>query len=110
MDGLAIRVPTPNVSLTDLTCNTEKDGTVESVNDAFKKASQENLKGILQYLTEPLVSKDFYGSTYSCIFDAELTKVMANSKLVKIMGWYDNEWAYSCRVVDLCEYIIKKGL
>ena len=110
MDGLAIRVPTPDVSLTDLTCIVEKDATVESVNEAFKKASETNLKGILQYLTEPLVSRDFYGSTYSCIFDAELTKVIANSKLVKIMGWYDNEWAYSCRVVDLCEYIIKKGL
>ena len=109
MDGLAIRVPTPDVSLTDLTCIIEKDATAESVNEAFKKASQAELKGILQYLTEPLVSKDFYGSNYSCIFDAELTRVI-DGKLVKIMGWYDNEWAYSCRVVDLCDLIIKKGL
>lgn len=109
MDGLAIRVPTPNVSLTDLTCVTEKDTTVEEVNEAFKKASETNLKGILQYLTEPLVSKDMYGSNYSCIFDAELTRVI-DKTLVKVMGWYDNEWAYSMRVVDLCEYIIKKGL
>ena len=109
MDGLAIRVPTPDVSLTDLTCILEKDATVESVNEAFRKASETNLKGILQYLTEPLVSRDFYGSNYSCIFDAELTKVI-NGKLAKIMGWYDNEWAYSCRVVDLTEYIAKKGL
>jgi len=109
MDGLAIRVPTPDVSLTDLTCIVEKDATVEAVNAAFKKASEANLKGILQYLTEPLVSRDFYGSDYSCIFDAELTKVI-DGKLVKIMGWYDNEWAYSCRVVDLVEYVIKKGL
>jgi len=109
MDGLAIRVPTPDVSLTDLTCIVEKDVTVESVNDAFKKAAETNLKGILQYLTEPLVSKDFYGSNYSCIFDAELTKVI-DSRLVKILGWYDNEWAYSMRVVDLCEYIIKRGI
>jgi glyceraldehyde 3-phosphate dehydrogenase len=109
MDGLAIRVPTPDVSLTDLSCIVEKDATVESVNAAFKKAAESNLKGILQYLTEPLVSKDFYGSNYSCIFDAELTKVI-DGKLVKIMGWYDNEWAYSCRVVDLCDYIITKGL
>lgn len=109
MDGLAIRVPTPNVSLTDLTCIVEKDANVESVNDAFKKAAETNLKGILQYLTEPLVSRDFYGSNYSCIFDAELTKVI-DGKLVKIMGWYDNEWAYSCRVVELVEFIIKKGL
>lgn len=108
MDGFAIRVPTPNVSLTDLTCIIEKKATVDSVNEAFKKASQENLKGIIQYLTEPLVSRDFYGSTYSCIFDAELTKVI-DGELVKIMGWYDNEWAYSCRVVDLAEYIVKKG-
>ncbi|MFH0791350.1 MAG: type I glyceraldehyde-3-phosphate dehydrogenase [Candidatus Omnitrophota bacterium] len=109
LDGLAIRVPTPDVSLTDLTCVVEKDATVEAVNAAFKKASETNLKGILQYLTVPLVSKDFYGSDYSCILDAELTKVIDN-RLVKLMGWYDNEWAYSCRVVDLVEYIVKKGL
>jgi glyceraldehyde 3-phosphate dehydrogenase len=109
MDGLAIRVPTPNVSLTDLSCIVERDATVESVNAAFKAASEAGLKGILQYLTEPLVSRDFYGSNYSCIFDAELTKVI-DGKLVKVMGWYDNEWAYSMRVVDLCEYIFKKGI
>jgi len=109
MDGLAIRVPTPDVSLTDLSCVVEKDATAEAVNEAFKKASETSLKGILQYLTIPLVSKDFTGSSYSCIFDAELTKVI-DSKLVKVMGWYDNEWAYSCRVVDLAEFIVKKGL
>jgi len=109
LDGLAIRVPTPDVSLTDLTCIVEKEVTAELVNAAFKQASETGLKGILQYLTEPLVSKDFYGSDYSCIFDAELTKVV-EAKLVKIMGWYDNEWAYSCRVVDLAEFIVEKGL
>ena len=110
MDGLAIRVPTPDVSLTDLTCVIEKDASVESVNEAFKKASESSgLKGILQYLTEPLVSKDFYGSNYSCILDSGLTKVI-DARLVKVLGWYDNEWAYSCRVVDLCEYIIKCGI
>jgi len=109
LDGLAIRVPTPDVSLTDLTCILKKDATVESINEAFKKASETSLQGILQYLTEPLVSKDFYGSNFSCIFDAELTKVI-EGKLVKILGWYDNEWAYSCRVVDLAEFIVKKGL
>ncbi len=109
LDGLAIRVPTPDVSLTDLSCIIEKDASAESVNAAFKKASETNLQGILQYLDIPLVSRDFYGSNYSCIFDAELTKVI-DGKLVKIMGWYDNEWAYSLRVVDLCEYIVKKGL
>jgi glyceraldehyde 3-phosphate dehydrogenase len=109
LGGLAIRVPTPNVSLTDLTCIIEKDATIELVNAAFKKAAETNLKGILQYLTEPLVSHDFFGSSYSCIFDAELTRVIDN-RLVKIMGWYDNEWAYSVRVVDLCEYIVKRGI
>ena len=109
LDGLAIRVPTPDVSITDLTCIVEKDATVEAVNEKFKTASESSLKGILQYLMEPLVSKDFYGSSYSCIFDAELTKVI-DGRLVKIMGWYDNEWAYSCRVVDLCEYIVKRGI
>ncbi|MDD4900155.1 MAG: type I glyceraldehyde-3-phosphate dehydrogenase [Candidatus Omnitrophica bacterium] len=109
LDGLAIRVPTPDVSLTDLSCVVEKDTTAEAINAAFKQAAETSLKGILQYLTEPLVSKDFYGSNYSCIFDAELTKVI-DGKLVKVMGWYDNEWAYSCRVVDLADYIVKKGL
>ncbi len=109
MDGLAIRVPTPDVSLTDLSVVTEKETSVEEVNAAFKKAADSNLKGILQYLDVPLVSKDFVGSSYSCIYDAELTKVV-DKKLVKVMGWYDNEWAYSCRVVDLCDYIIEKGL
>ncbi len=109
LDGFAIRVPTPDVSLTDLTCVLEKDVTAEVVNEAYRKASETDLKGILQYLTEPLVSKDFYGSNYSCIFDAELTKVI-DGKLVKVLGWYDNEWAYSCRVVDLCEYIVKRGI
>ncbi|MFH1413898.1 MAG: type I glyceraldehyde-3-phosphate dehydrogenase [Candidatus Omnitrophota bacterium] len=109
LDGLAIRVPTPDVSITDLTCIVEKETTAEAVNVEFKKASEGSLKGILQYLTEPLVSRDFYGSNYSCIFDAELTKVIGGN-LVKVMGWYDNEWAYSVRVVDLCEYIIQKGL
>lgn len=109
MDGLAIRVPTPDVSITDLTCELEKETTVDAINSAFKKASETNLKGILQYLDTPLVSKDFYGSSFSCIFDSELTKVI-NGSFVKILGWYDNEWAYSLRVVDLVEYIISKGL
>ncbi|MFH1202681.1 MAG: type I glyceraldehyde-3-phosphate dehydrogenase [Candidatus Omnitrophota bacterium] len=109
LDGLAIRVPTPDVSLVDLTCILEKPTTVEEVNTVFKKASESKLKGILRYLEEPLVSKDFVGSTYSCIFDAELTKVL-DGTLVKILGWYDNEWAYSLRVVDLVEFVAKKGL
>ncbi len=109
MDGLAIRVPTPNVSLTDLTCEVEKEATVEAVNAAFKKVAQDSLKGILQYCDTPLVSKDFNGNRHSCIFDSELTRVIEN-RLVKILGWYDNEWGYSCRVVDLIKYIANKGL
>ena len=108
LDGLAIRVPTPNVSLTDLTCETEKDVDKDSINAAFKKSSQTNLKGILQYLEAPLVSKDFVGNPYSCIFDSELTRVIVPG-LVKVLGWYDNEWGYACRIVDLIEYIYKKG-
>ncbi|MFH1777790.1 MAG: type I glyceraldehyde-3-phosphate dehydrogenase [Candidatus Omnitrophota bacterium] len=108
LDGLAVRVPTPTVSLTDLVCAVEKETTKEEVNAAFKKAA-ENLKGILQYLDEELVSKDFTGNAHSCIFDSGFTSV-ANKKLVKVLGWYDNEWAYSMRVVDLIEYIVGKGL
>jgi glyceraldehyde 3-phosphate dehydrogenase len=109
LDGLAIRVPTPDVSLTDLSCVTEKTISKEAINESFRKASQTNLKGILEYSDAPLVSKDFVGNSYSCIFDSELTRVITPN-LVKILGWYDNEWGYACRVVDLIEYISKKGL
>ena len=109
LDGLAIRVPTPDVSLTDLTCETEKEVSTEAINSAFRKASQKNLKGILQYLEVPLVSKDFVGNHHSCIFDSELTRIIA-PHLVKILGWYDNEWGYACRIVDLIDYIYKKGI
>jgi glyceraldehyde 3-phosphate dehydrogenase len=109
LDGLAIRVPTPNVSLTDFTCETEKEVSKEAINTAFKQASQANLKGILEYLQTPLVSKDFVGNSHSCIFDSELTRVIA-PHLVKILGWYDNEWGYACRIIDLIKYINKKGL
>lgn len=109
LDGLAIRVPTPNVSLTDLTCEIEKEATAESINAAMKKAAEGELKGILQYCDVPLVSKDFNGSNYSSIFDAELTRVI-EGKMVKVLSWYDNEWAYSRRVVDLIEFLTKKGI
>ena len=109
LDGLAIRIPTPDVSLVDLTCQTDKKVDKEAINAAFKKASEGNLKGILQYLEAPLVSKDFVGNHYSCIFDSELTRIIAPS-LIKILGWYDNEWAYACRIIDLIEYMYKKGL
>ncbi|MBN2120500.1 MAG: type I glyceraldehyde-3-phosphate dehydrogenase [Candidatus Omnitrophica bacterium] len=109
LDGFAIRVPTPTVSVTDLTVSVVKSTDEEAVNAAFKKAAQTSLKGILQYLDVPLVSKDFTGNPYSSIFDAEFTKVI-DSNLIKVLGWYDNEWAYSLRVVDLIEYIVSKGL
>jgi glyceraldehyde 3-phosphate dehydrogenase len=109
LDGLAIRVPTPTVSLTDLTVNVEKSTAKDEVNRLFKDAAESYLKGILAYCDKPLVSKDFVGNPYSCILDAETTAVVGGN-LVKILGWYDNEWAYSVRVVDLIEYIASKGL
>ncbi len=109
LDGLAIRVPTPTVSITDLTVNVEKETTVDEVKSIFKEAAESYLKGILYYSEEPLVSKDFTGNAFSCIFDAELTRVISGN-FVKVLGWYDNEWAYSVRVVDLIEYILSKGL
>ena len=109
IDGLSIRVPTPNVSIVDLSCQVEKETTAEEVNQTFKQAAAGGLKGILQYCTDPLVSRDFNGNPHSCIFDATLTCVI-DKQLVKAFGWYDNEWGYSNRVVDLIEYVAKKGL
>jgi len=104
MDGVAIRVPTPNVSLVDLTIEAEKSTNKEEVNNAFKEAANGWLKGILQYCEEPLVSGDFRGSNYSAIFDAPLTYVVDN--MIKVCAWYDNEWGYSCRVIDLIQKVI----
>ncbi|MBI3319462.1 MAG: type I glyceraldehyde-3-phosphate dehydrogenase [Candidatus Omnitrophica bacterium] len=109
IDGLSIRVPTPNVSIVDLSCQVEKAASVEEVNQAFKAAAEGPLKGLLQYCTDPLVSKDFNGNAHSCIFDATMTAVI-DKQLVKAFGWYDNEWGYSNRVVDLIEYVAKRGL
>lgn len=109
MDGLAVRVPTPDVSLVDLTVETEKPATAADVNAALKTAAASpRLKGVLEVCEEPLVSIDFKGNKASSIIDAEQTKVIGN--LVKVLAWYDNEWGYSCRVIDLCEYIVKKGI
>ncbi len=104
LDGGAIRVPTPDVSIVDLTCTLKKDVTVEEVNRAVKEAAEGPLKGILQYCEEPLVSMDFKGNSYSSIFDAPLTKV-SGGNLLKVLSWYDNEWAYSLRCIDLALYI-----
>jgi glyceraldehyde 3-phosphate dehydrogenase len=108
LDGFAIRVPTPNVSVVDLTFVAEKPVTVQSVNDALKKAADGELKGILGYETHELVSSDFKGDARSSIVDSLLTKVVGNS--VKIISWYDNEWGYSNRVRDLILFLEKKGL
>jgi glyceraldehyde 3-phosphate dehydrogenase len=108
LDGFALRVPTPNVSVVDLTFISEKAATVQSVNEALKKAAEGPLKGILGYEAGELVSSDFKGDPRSSIVDAPLTKVIGNS--VKVISWYDNEWGYSNRVRDLILYIAKKGL
>ncbi|MFA6190153.1 MAG: type I glyceraldehyde-3-phosphate dehydrogenase [Candidatus Staskawiczbacteria bacterium] len=104
LDGIAVRVPTPTVSLLDLIVEVKKSTTKEEVNEAFKKAaSSENFKGILRVEEEPLVSADFKGDTYSSIVDAEET--MVNENMIKIVAWYDNEWGYSCRMADFAEFI-----
>lgn len=108
-DGLALRVPTPVVSLCDTVFITEKQVTAEQVNQAFKKAAAGNYKGYLAVTEEPLVSSDFIGNPASAIVDLPLTKVIGGD-LLKIISWYDNEWGYACRLADLCEYIDKKRL
>jgi glyceraldehyde 3-phosphate dehydrogenase len=104
IDGIAIRVPTPDVSLTELTVEVEKATTVADVNAAFKAASDGALKGILQYTEEPLVSCDYIGNPHSCILDAKNTNVI-DGTMVKVSGWYDNEWGYAVRCVDLVQYV-----
>jgi len=108
LDGFAIRVPTPNVSIVDLTFISEKTTDAKAVNAALKAASEGELKGILGYDTNELVSSDFKGDKRSSIVDAPLTKVVGNS--VKVLSWYDNEWGYSNRVVDLIGFLANKGL
>jgi glyceraldehyde 3-phosphate dehydrogenase (phosphorylating) len=108
-DGISVRVPTPNVSLVDVVMHVEKETTSEEVNRAFKDAANEELRGILAYSEEPLVSIDFRKNSNSSIVDAEYTKVI-DGRMVKILSWYDNEWGYSCRVRDLIKYIAQKGL
>jgi len=107
LDGMAIRVPTPNVSVVDLVVEVSKDTSAEEVNAALKKAADGPMKGILQYSDEPLVSIDLNGNPHSSILDSSITKVL-EKRMVKILSWYDNEWGYSNRVKDLIQYIIKK--
>lgn len=108
-DGISVRVPTPNVSLVDVVMNVEKETSTEEVNQVLKDAANGDLKGILGFSEEPLVSIDYRGNPHSSIVDAENTKVIGG-KTIKILSWYDNEWGYSCRVRDLVKYIADKGL
>jgi len=109
LDGFAMRVPTPNVSVVDLVALLAKKTTAEEVNAAFKAAADGPLKGILEYVTAPLVSIDFRGNPHSSMLDSAYTKVM-DGDFVKVLSWYDNEWGYSCRCIDLLRLIEKKGL
>jgi len=110
MNGVALRVPTPDVSLVDLTCLLSKDVTKEEINVAMKKAADGPMKGILQYTEDPIVSSDVLHSTYSAVFDSGLTLVLGEkSNFVKVFAWYDNEWGFSCRMVELIEMVGKKA-
>jgi glyceraldehyde 3-phosphate dehydrogenase len=103
LDGFSLRVPTPDVSIIDFVCELNSEASKEQINDAFKKASETNLKGYLEYCIDPVVSVDLIGNPHSCIFDALSTMTMGN--MVKVIGWYDNEWGYSCRLVDLLKKV-----
>ncbi len=109
LDGFAIRVPTPNVSVVDLTFTSEKPITVASINEAMKAAAESSMKGVLGYTEEELVSVDFRGNPLSSIFDSKLTKVVGTN-MGKVISWYDNEWGYSSRVKDLILFLVEKGI
>jgi glyceraldehyde 3-phosphate dehydrogenase len=103
LDGFALRVPVADGSITDLTVEVKKEVTVDEVNKVFKDAAGGSLKGILEYTEDPIVSSDILDNSHSCIFDAKCTMVQpgGKGKMVKVLGWYDNEWGYSCRTADL---------
>ncbi len=107
LNGFSVRIPTPTVSLTDLVCELKKNVTVDEINEAFKKAAEGPMKGILGYSEEPLVSIDYKGDDRSSIVDGLSTMVIENN-MVKVVSWYDNEWGYSCRTVDLINYIAER--
>jgi glyceraldehyde 3-phosphate dehydrogenase len=109
LHGIALRVPTATVSIVDFVADLNREATVEEVNDTFKKAAERELKGIVEYCDEPLVSSDFKGNPASAIFDA-LNTMVVDGNFVKVLAWYDNEWGYSCRLADLASYIANKGL
>ena len=108
LHGIAIRVPTATVSLVDFVADLSREATAEEINAAFQRASQGELKGLVEYCDEPLVSSDFKGNPSSAIFDAPSTMVI-DGNLVKVLAWYDNEWGYSCRLADLITYIARRG-
>jgi glyceraldehyde 3-phosphate dehydrogenase (phosphorylating) len=111
IDGIALRVPTPDGSITDFSCELKTPATAPEINNAFKQASQNTLKGILEYTEEPLVSVDVVGNSHSAIIDGLLTKIVGEKgTLAKIFSWYDNEWGYSCRIVDLLNYMFNERL
>ena len=109
LDGIAFRVPTITGSITDFVATVYRDVTVDEINAAYQEAADGKMKGILEYSDEPLVSSDFKGNSHSCIIDGLSTMVM-QGRMVKVMGWYDNEWGYSCRTADLCALIADKGI
>jgi glyceraldehyde 3-phosphate dehydrogenase len=107
LDGMAIRVPTPNVSVVDFVAELEKEASKEEINGALEEAAQGKLKGILAVCRDPLVSIDFCGNSYSAIVDGPST-IVVDKRMVKVIAWYDNEWAYSCRIRDLIKYIMQR--
>ena len=109
LHGIAIRVPTPTVSIVDLVADLNRKVTAEEINNTFQEAADGELKGILEYCDEPLVSTDFKGNPASAIFDA-LSTMVIDGNMIKVLAWYDNEWGYSCRLADLATYIANKGL
>ena len=109
LHGIAIRVPTPTVSIVDFVADLNREVSAEEINDAFRVAAEGELKGIVEYCDEPLVSMDFKGNPASAIFDS-LSTMVIDSNMVKVLAWYDNEWGYSCRLADLAAYIASKGL
>jgi glyceraldehyde 3-phosphate dehydrogenase len=109
LDGYSMRVPTPDVSVVDLVALTSRNTTAEEVNEAFKAAAAGPMKGILAYTDDPVVSTDMLHNPNSSIVDGQMTKVL-DGNLLKVISWYDNEWGYSCRVVDLLAFLTKKGL
>jgi glyceraldehyde 3-phosphate dehydrogenase len=105
LDGLSLRVPVPDGSIVDFTCELNKDTSIEEINNLFKSVADYYLKGVLQYTEDPIVSVDIIHNPHSCVFDSALTNVI-DKRFVKIVGWYDNEWGYSCRMIDVIKLLV----